>query len=457
MAASELSAAQTNSARAALEASVAKMSAGYRRYVLFLLLIVYILNFLDRQIINILAEPIKRDLGLMDWQLGMMTGLAFALFYTFLGLPIARFAEHANRVRIVSAALVLWSMFTAACGFAQNFIQLLLCRIGVGVGEAGCSPPSHSLISDYAPKEKRASALATYSMGIPLGSMAGMALGGLIADAFGWRAALWMAGLPGVAIAILMLMTVREPRNDAKVTQIAAPKPDLRAAIQELKSKKTLWWAAIGAGSTSFVTYGHTSFYGSFFYRNHAEGIAEVAARLSQMTGMEIGVQGFVGTGVGLIIGLSGVVGTWLGGLLTDRYGVKDARAYVLFPAVAAFFGVPSAFIALFVDHALAAMALLTIPILLKSFWYGPIYATAQSLVQPRTRATAAALILFVINLIGMGLGPLAVGTLSDVLASNMGEAQGLRWAMALGSTFGFISMFCFYKASRTIRDEIVS
>ena len=169
--------------------TVPPLAAPKRRYALTVLLVIYILNFLDRQVVNILAEPIKLELGLADWQVGVLTGLAFALFYTFLGLPIARLAERGNRVKIISVAVAIWSLFTMACGLATNFVQLLLARIGVGVGEAGCTPPAHSLISDYAPKEKRASALAFYSLGIPLGSLAGMALGGLIADAYGWRAA----------------------------------------------------------------------------------------------------------------------------------------------------------------------------------------------------------------------------------------------------------------------------
>ncbi|MGP1275131.1 MAG: MFS transporter, partial [Caulobacterales bacterium] len=181
-----------------------------RRYAVGMLLVIYIFNFLDRQIVNILAEPIKLELGVADWQLGMLTGLAFALFYTVLGIPIARYAEKADRVKIISAAVGVWSLFTIACGLAGNFIQLLLARIGVGVGEAGCSPPAHSLITDYTPKEERASALAFYSMGIPLGSLAGMALGGLIADAYGWRMAFFVAGAPGIILAVMAFLTLPE-------------------------------------------------------------------------------------------------------------------------------------------------------------------------------------------------------------------------------------------------------
>ena len=186
----------------------APYSPGYTRYAMFLLLGIYIVNFLDRAVVNILAEPIKNDLGLADWQLGLMSGLAFAIFYTVLGIPIARLAERKNRPIIIGTAVAVWSGFTALSGMAQNFAQLVLFRIGVGVGEAGCTPPAHSLIADYVPKEKRASALAFYSMGTPLGGLLGLVMGGLIADAYGWRVAFFVAGAPGILFALLCWFTL---------------------------------------------------------------------------------------------------------------------------------------------------------------------------------------------------------------------------------------------------------
>ena len=222
------------------------LSTGFRRYALWTLMIIYTLNFLDRQIVNILAEPIKKDLHLADWQLGMMTGLAFALFYTVLGIPIARKAEKSNRPMIIGTALAVWSGFTVLCGFAQNFWQLVLARIGVGVGEAGCTPPAHSLITDYVPKDKRASAIAFYSIGTPLGSLIGMAMGGLIADAYGWRIAFMVAGAPGIFFALLTFFTLPEPRK--KLTAVMAAKATatipLREAMKVLISKKTFWLIA---------------------------------------------------------------------------------------------------------------------------------------------------------------------------------------------------------------------
>ncbi len=229
------------SAQSAAPSDIQPLADGPRRYALGLLLVIYILNFLDRQVVNILAEPIKIELGLADWQLGMLTGLAFALFYTVLGLPIARLAERADRVKIISVAVGVWSACTVACGMAGNFIQLLLARIGVGVGEAGCTPPAHSLISDYTPAEKRASAIAFYSMGIPLGSLAGMALGGIIADAYGWRIAFFVAGAPGVLLALIAWLTLPEPRRKAGKVEVAN-KPSIGDAIAELSRKPAFMW-----------------------------------------------------------------------------------------------------------------------------------------------------------------------------------------------------------------------
>jgi len=432
-------------------------SAGYHRYALSLLLVIYILNFLDRQIVNILAEPIKRDLGLRDWQLGLMTGLAFALFYTVLGIPIARLAERSNRVRIIAVSLAVWSLFTAACGFAQNFLQLLLCRIGVGVGEAGCSPAAHSLITDYTPPERRASALAFYSMGIPLGSMAGMALGGLIADAYGWRTALLVVGAPGIFVALVAVCTLRETRVPNAAPTPTNTTPSFGDAMRELASKRSFWWAATGASLTSFATYGHSAFYGSFFLRNHAEQIDAIALTVNAATGWGLGATGLIGVSLGLMIGVAGVLGTFIGGFSADRLGMKDKRAYVDVPAIAALIGMPFAAAAFLVPNVLVAIALLIVPTLLKSFWYGPVFATAQSLVRARSRATAAAVLLFIVNLVGLGFGPLVVGALSDMLAVSLGEAEGLRWALAISSGAGLLSMLCFVAARRTLREDMVS
>lgn len=434
--------------------TITPVTAGYRNYAMGLLLVIYILNFVDRQVINILAEPIKNELGLLDWQLGAMSGLAFAVFYTVLGLPIARYAEHGNRPRIIAVALALWSGFTALCGMAQNFVQLVLFRIGVGIGEAGCTPPAHSLITDYVPKEKRASALAFYSMGTPLGSLVGMGLGGVIADAYGWRWAFIVCGLPGIILAIIVAMTLVEPRvkrvlDDVK--RVAAKGPSFSDALKVLTHKRTFWFIAFAAAIKAFIGYGHAPFTASFFLRNHAEDITRLAA----MFGLQS--QGFLGLALGIVGGLAGAIGAFIGGQIADKYGAKDLRAYASVPAIAALLTMPVYVFAMTVDNAAVAIGTLAINALLGTLWYGPVYATAQSIAPAHMRATAAAIMLFIINLVGLGLGPLAVGILSDYLAigQEMGKAEGVRWALIISVLANVGAVALFWMARKSIREEM--
>jgi MFS family permease len=433
---------------------ITPVSTAYRRYALWILLIIYTLNFLDRQVVNILAEPIKQELGLADWQLGMMTGLAFAIFYTVLGIPIARMAERKNRPLIIGVSVAAWSVFTVACGFAQNFWQLILARIGVGVGEAGCTPPAHSLITDYVPKEKRASAIAFYSIGTPLGSLLGMAMGGLVADAYGWRVAFMVAGAPGVIFALIAAFTLVEPRKKlaADLAARATPQITFGAALAVLMAKKTFWLVAFAAAIKAFIGYGHAPFTASFFFRNHTAELAQLAAIFGLKSA------GFLGLALGLMGGTAGVIGAWLGGVIADRYGAKDIRAYVVVPAIASLLAIPFYIAAINLPQAVPAMALLTVPVLLGTLWYGPVYATAQSIVDPAMRATASAVLLFIINLVGLGLGPVGVGLLSDVLAGplGLGSAEGVRWALMISAGLGVVSFWLFWRARKTIAADMV-
>lgn len=433
----------------------AAVSPGYARYALTLLLVIYILNFLDRQIVNILAEPIKNDLGLADWQLGLMSGFAFAVFYCVLGIPIARFAETRSRPAIIGASVAVWSAFTALCGTAQNFAMLCLFRVGVGVGEAGCTPPAHSLITDYTPREKRASALSFYSMGVPLGSLIGLALGGLIADKFGWRAAFLLAGLPGLILGALAFFTLRETRSKVKedVLKARAAQPSFKTTIKLLSLKKTFWLIALGAALKSFISYGQAPFLASFFLRNHPEAVASLADDFNLQS------IGFLGIALGLISGVFGALSSMIGGWVSDKVSVADVRRSMIAPALAVLVSVPIFILMLSVTNAVVALGLLIIPYLLNNLWYGPVYATTQGLVPPNMRATAAAVLLFIINLIGLGLGPLFVGIASDLFATvgGMGSAEGIRWALIVTSLFGLLSFGCFWMARRTIAQEMVS
>lgn len=446
---------ETASPPAEADAQRAPYSPAYTRYAMLLLLGIYTVNFLDRSVINILAEPIKNELGLADWQLGLMSGLAFALFYTFLGIPLAQLAERKSRPIIIGTSVAVWSAFTALSGAATNFVQLVLCRIGVGVGEAGCTPPAHSLISDYVPKEKRASALAFYSMGTPLGGLLGLVLGGLIADAYGWRVAFLVAGAPGLIFALLCWFTLKEPRKQmAKHSaQIQATQASFRETMAYLLKKKTFWLIALGAAIKAFIGYGHAPFTASFFLRVHTEDIAQLAAQF------DLKSIGFLGLALGLMGGTAGIISSWAGGQIADRFAKTDLRGYVVVPAIASLIAVPIFIVAVSVPSAPLALSILVINGLLGSLWYGPVYAIGQSIVPPHMRATTSAILLFVINLIGLGLGPVVVGIISDVMANGvgLGSAQGVRWALMISTCFGLLAFAMFWTARKTIREEMVS
>ncbi|MEZ5557040.1 MAG: MFS transporter [Pseudomonadales bacterium] len=410
----------------------------YRAYVLAMLVIVYVFNFLDRQIVTILAEPIKNDLGLNDTQIGLMTGLAFAIFYTVLGIPLARLADRANRVSIITAALVIWSGMTALCGAAQNFAQMLAARIGVGVGEAGCSPPAHSLIADYYPPEKRASALSIYALGIPIGSILGMLAGGWIAEFYGWRAAFFVVGIPGIALAILVKLTVREPvrgMSDA-VAPRPGEQPSLRETLSTLLRNRTLLHVALGGALTSFVGYGLGQWLPAFFIRIHGLGIAETA------------------TYFGLVLGVASAIGTLLGGALADRLARRDRRIYAWLPAAGVLLAFPFYLTAMLLDNPYLAIAVLVAPSLLNSLWLGPAFGTIQNLAPMRMRALASAILLFILNIIGLGLGPFLVGMLSDLLSGAFAQ-ESLRWAILIATGAYFWAGAHFLLAGRTLRADL--
>ncbi len=406
----------------------------YRRYVLAVLVVVYIFNFLDRQIVTILAEPIKNELGLSDTQIGLMTGLAFAIFYTVLGIPIARLADRANRVSVISAALVIWSGMTALCGLAQNFVQILAARIGVGVGEAGCSPPAHSLIADYYPPNERASALSIYALGIPIGSLLGLLAGGWVAEFYGWRIAFMVVGIPGVLLAVLLKMTVMEPiRGMSDPSTIHdQTQPPLGPTIRTLVSNKTILHIAMGGALTSFVGYGLGQWLPAFFIRLHDMGIAQTA------------------TYYGLLNGIASMLGTYLGGNLADKFAARDERVYVWLPAAGVLIAFPFYFAALVVDDWLIAIAILVVPSFLNSLWLGPAFGTIQNLAPQRMRALASAILLFILNIIGLGFGPFLVGVLSDLLAGPFGE-ESLRYAIIIATAAYFWAGAHFLLAGRSI------
>ena len=411
------------------------------RTMLWILLIVYIFNFLDRQIVNILAEPIKADLGLSDTQLGLLAGPAFAVFYALLGIPIARYAdrEGTNRVRLIALALAIWSAMTAVCGLAQNFVQLLFARIGVGVGEAGCTPAAHSLIADSVTPEKRSSAIAFYGLGVPIGSLLGLIIGGIANDLYGWRVALMLVGAPGLLLALVVLFVMREPRHSRPVEAAAAPaRLSTGEAMREIFASRAFVYILIASSVVAFLGYGKALWTISFFIRSH--GLSTTEAGLS----------------MAVVLGLAGVFGTWLGGKVADKFGPRDKKHILTLPAYGMALAAPVLFLGYHMDNWVVAVALLIVPTILNSAYYGPAYGCVQGLVRPQARAVAASIMLFGQNLIGLGFGPFLFGVLSDALAPTYGQ-ESVRYVLYGAAWLGLIPAFFFWRASLRLGRELKS
>ena len=408
----------------------------YRLVVLAMLVLVYTFNFIDRQIVGILAVPIKADLGLTDTQLGLMGGLAFALFYTALGIPIAMLADRRNRTTIMTVALLLWSAMTAACGFAQNFWQLFLARLGVGVGEAGGVAPAYSLVADYFPPHQRARALGVYSFGMPIGSALGIVFGGFIAHWIDWRTAFIVVGGAGILIAPVFKYVVREPQRGRFDGARGAGSPaSFREVMRVLFTKRAFWGISFGASASSMMGYGLFFWLPSFFVRSH---------------GMTL-VQASVYYGAILLVG--GISGIWLGGWLADRFGAARRRAYALIPAIAFIATVPFFIGAVTSTSLVVSFVLFLVPTALGLVWLGPVLSAIQHIVPPGMRATASAIFLFVNNLIGIGLGSVALGALSDVLSARYGT-DSLRYAILAGTVFYFVAAGLFLLSAKRLERD---
>lgn len=410
-----------------------------RNYALGLLTIGYCFNFIDRQLLSILQEAIKVDLNLSDGQLGLLTGFAFAMFYVSAGIPIARWADRGNRKNIVSLAIGIWSLMTAVSGLAQNYLQLFLARVGVGIGEAGGSPPSHSIISDIFPAEKRATAISIYSTGVNVGILFGFLLGGWLNEFFGWRVAFAVVGLPGLLIALVIRYTIKEPIRGLSDGKKVEEVPPLGEVLGLLWSRSSFRHIALGAGLNAFAAYGTVNWQGSFFIRLHGMSTGEL------------------GTWLALSSGFLGAVGILAGGMLADKLAPRDKRWYVWIPAIVGFIGVPF-FVAVFtIESTYAALILSCIPGTLINVYLGNSIATSHALVGARMRAMASAILFFILNLIGLGLGPLFIGLLSDYLAPTLG-VESLRYAMVyLIPTALFWSSCHFMLAARTLRDDLAN
>ncbi len=409
-------------------------------YTLGLLTVVYSFNFIDRQLLAILQESIKADLSLSDSQLGLLTGFAFAVFYVMVGIPIARWADNSNRRNIIALALFLWSFMTALSGMVQNYIQLLLARIGVGVGEAGGSPPSHSIISDIFPAEKRASALGFYSTGVNFGILFGFLFGGWLNEFFGWRVAFFVVGVPGIFLAVLVRYTMQEPMRGQAERRTVSDKPvATKQIVKLLWSRITFRHMALGAALNAFAGYSISSWTASFFIRSHGMTTGEL------------------GTWLALIIGFGGAIGVFFGGLLADKLAPGDKRWYTWLPALTGFIIVPFATAVYLVDNPYVALAFAAVPGLLHNVYLGNTLAVTHGLVGLRMRAMSSAILFFILNIIGLGAGPWTVGLLSDYLTPTLGDDALRNALLYLVPPIMIWSSTHFYLAGKTLRQDLAN
>jgi MFS family permease len=406
--------------------------------VLSILLLAYIFNFIDRQIIGILAVPIKAELQLSDTQLSLMGGIAFAAFYSGLAIPIAWLADRKSRVNIIAVSVALWSAFTALCGLAQNFWQLFLARMGVGIGEAGGVAPSYALVSDFYPKEKRAKALAFFSLGIPIGSALGLFFGGWLASNLDWRAAFVIVGLAGLPAALLVKVGIREPVRggfdtaDGSASEAAPPFP---AVAARLAATPSFWLLSFGAASGSILGYGLIFWLPSFFTRSFD-------LELSQ-----------VGWFYGSIVLVGGVLGTYLGGWFGDRVGPNNPAGYALIPAICFSIAAPCFALGLFAPSLEVAWLLFVVGQMLALAWLGPVIAAVQHIVPPNMRATASASFLFINNLIGIGFGIFFLGFMSDTMGPAYGD-ESLRYSILYGLGFYVLSAAIYFVAATRLKRD---
>jgi len=439
-----------------------KYSKAYLRYVLFILLVMNTLAFLDRSIINVLTQPIKNDLGLSDAEVGVLGGLAFMLVYTVSALPLARLAERTRRVNLIAACIAFWSVATAAGGLAANYVQLLLSRVAVGAGESGATPTAHSVIGDYFPPDKRGSAISIFVLGLPLGILLGSVIGGYVAQLFSWRAALMVVGLPGIAIALLVKFTIKEPERGGAdpVGTMKGDTPPLTAVLKHLIRRRSFLHVTAGFTISAFALAGIYVF---------------LPALLMRRFDFSVGTSGLV---YGLLAGLCAAIGVVVGGYMNDWLVKRDRRWFVWFPAVTFAITIPLMVLGLFQHYWHWMIGLLILPFILKSAYLPSTLAAYHNMVEPRMRATTITIVFMFSNIVGAGGGPFFAGVLSDwfthgnFFASyhaicgsgevthnlcHSPEAYGVSVGVAVSSLLGLWAALHFYLAARTLRDDFVT
>jgi predicted MFS family arabinose efflux permease len=422
------------------EAKIAE-SRRYRWGVLLLLTLAYVVSMIDRQLPFILAQPIKAELHLSDTQIGLLGGILFAGFYAVCGLPLARLADLYSRKFILAGAITFWSLLTGFGGLATNFFQLAISRIGGAVGEAGCTPAAHSLIADYFPLSKRATAIAIYSIGGPIGTMLGLILGGWINDLYNWRIALLVVGLPGVLLAVAIMVFMREPVRGSADERAAGEtlpeeRPGLMQTLRLLWSRKCFRHMVMGVGLYAFGASAKVAFAPAFLMRSHGLTAGEAGAAL------------------GLVVGISGIAGTLAGGVLADILGKADKRWYLWLPGIALFLAAPSLAISFLAPGTGMSLGFLVPSYGLGILFIAPTFAIAQALVDPRARAMASAVLMASMFIIGNSFGPTIVGAVSDYLMPTMGR-DSLRWALSLTALTNLWGVYHYFRAAHFVRGDL--
>jgi len=411
----------------------------YRRYVLVVLTLVYTLNLLDRGLMALLLQPIKEDLHLNDTQLGLLTGIAFGIFYATLGLPIARWADRGNRVSIASVAIGLWGLTVMACLWVSNFAQMMLARVAAAVGESGCQPPTYSLVGDYFPgAAERSRAMAIYWVATPLAALISFIVGGWVNEQYGWRLTFFLMGIPALLVAVLVKLTITEPRTQRSSSVTGGPRPNIAAILKVLWSQRAarhlivaivlLWMSWIGLGSWE----------AAFMMRSHGMNTAEA------------------GLGFGLIYGIGGGVGILLGGYVSARWYGQDESQQLRLSATLIAVQVPCYALFLLLAPKWLALSALAPVVVMGNFFFGPTFALLQRLVADDMRATTLAVVMLFANLIGMGAGPQLVGILSDVLSPRLGS-DSLRYAMLITSLVALWAAGHFGLAARTVKADLAA
>ena len=415
-----------------------RISRGYSNYVLALLFVVYVFNFIDRQVLSILLQPIKEDLGVSDTFMGFLTGFAFVVFYTFAGIPIARIADRTSRRAVIALGLATWSLMTALSGTARTGWQLAAARVGVGVGEAAGTPPAHSLLSDYFEPSRRATALSIYAMGVYLGVAAAFMGGSWLATHFGWRSVFLVVGLAGIPLALLVRLTVRElPRGYSEAGPVAQVEPvPFLETLSQLARNRSFKWAVGAPALQSLSGYGILTWGPPFLIRIH---------------GMELLNVGMV---LGAAIGILGAGGAYVGGRWADSLARRDESWYMRLPAIQTAALLPFGYGFILLSSEFGALVSFIPFYFLGAMYVGPMHSVIQGLVVPNQRAMASAVNLFIVNMIGLGLGPLLIGIFNDLWAAEYGESA-IRYSMLLAVTVGWFSSAAFWMASRHLPEDL--